>query len=74
MWEFAIYSQLITVTRDNIETSSIYFSYIKKLMDQKSYCETVLNIHGILKFWWIKNLMIEGKITVFKSVAISKLV
>ena len=43
-------------------------------MDQKSYCETDLNIHGILKFWWIKNLMIEGKITVFKSVAISKLV
>ena len=43
-------------------------------MNQKNYCKTIINIHGILKLWRMRNLSIEGKIVVFKTVAISKLV
>ena len=43
-------------------------------MNQKNYCKAITSIHGILKLWRMRNLSIEGKIVVFKTLAISKLV
>ena len=40
-------------------------------MDQKNYCKAISNI--ILKLWRIRNLSIKGKLVVFKTPAISKL-
>ena len=34
----------------------------------------VIKIESILRIWHMRNLMIEGKILVFKSLAISKVV
>ena len=42
-------------------------------MNQKNYCKAITSIHGILKLWRMRNLSIEGKIVVFKMLAISKL-
>ena len=44
------------------------------LMHQKSYCQAITKIHGILKLWRVENLSIERKIVVFKTLVISKLV
>ena len=52
----------------------VYFSYNINLLNQKNYCQAIPNIHGILKLWRMRNLSIEGKIVVFKTLAISKLV
>ena len=43
-------------------------------MNQKNYCQAITSIHGILKLCRMRNLSIEGKIVVFKILAISKLV
>ena len=43
-------------------------------MNQKNYCQAIANIHGILKLWRMRDLSIKGKIAVFKTLAISKLV
>ena len=43
-------------------------------MNQKNYCQAITNIHGILKLWKMGSLSIKGKIVVFKTLAISKLV
>ena len=43
-------------------------------MNQKNYCKAITSIHGILKLWRMRNLSTEGKIVVFKTLAISKLV
>ena len=43
-------------------------------MNQKNYCKASTSIHGILKLWRVRNLSIEGKIVVFQTLAISKLV
>ena len=43
-------------------------------MNQKNYSLTITNINGILKLWRIRSLSIEGKIVVFKTLAIFKLV
>ena len=43
-------------------------------MNKKTYCQAITNIHGILKLLMMRNLSIEDKIVVFKTLAISKLV
>ena len=65
--------QTVDLTKDAIKILGICFSYNINLMNQKNYCETITSIHGILKLWRMRNLSIEGKIVVFKMLAISKL-
>ena len=66
--------QTVYLTKDAIKILGIYFSYNINLMNQKNYCKAITSIHGILKLWRMRNLSIEGKIVVFKTLAISKLV
>ena len=66
--------QAVDLTKDAIKILGIYFSYNINLMNHKNYCKTITSIHGILKLWRMRNLSIEGKIVVFKTLAISKLV
>ena len=66
--------QSVDLTRDALKILGVYFSYNINLMNQKNYCQAITNIHGILKIWRMRNLSIEGKIVVFKTLAISKLV
>ena len=64
----------IDLTRDAIKILGIPFSYNINLMNQNNYCRAIANIQGILKLWRMRNLSIKGKIAVFKTLAISKLV
>ena len=66
--------QTFDLTRDAINILGIYFSYNINLMNQKNYHKAITSIHGILKLWRMRNLSIEGKFVVFKTLAISKLV
>ena len=66
--------QLFDLTRDAIRILGIYFSYNINLTNQKNYCKAITSIHGILKLWTMRIVSIEGKIVVFKTLAISKLV
>ena len=43
-------------------------------MNKKNYCQAITNIHGILKPWKVRNLSIEGKIVIFKTLTISRLI
>ena len=65
--------QSVDLTRDAIKILGICFSFDINLMNQKNYCKAISSIHGILKLWRMRNLSIEGKIVVFKMLAISKL-
>ena len=66
--------QSVDLTRDAIKILGVYFSCNINLMNQKNYCQAITKIHGILKLWRMRNLSIEGKIVVFETLAISKLV
>ena len=61
------------LTRDVIKILGIYFSYNKKLEQEKNFFNHIVKIQNILKLWKLRNLSIEGRIIVFKSLAISKL-
>ena len=51
----------------------IWFSYNKKIEQDKNFLNHIVKIQKILKLWKLRNLTIEGRIVVFKSQAISKL-
>ena len=66
--------QTVDLTKDAIKILGIYLSYNRNLMNQKNDCKAISSIHGVLKLWRMRNLSIEGKVVVFKTLAISKLV
>ena len=64
----------IDLMEDVIKILGIYFSYNKKLEQEKNFLNHIVKIQNILKLWKLRNLTIEGRIVVFKSLAISKLI
>ena len=73
--EMAIsHMQLVDLTRVAINILGIYFWYNMNLINQKNDCQTITSIYGILKLCRMRTFSIEGKIVVFKTLAISKLV
>ena len=57
-----------------IKIFGIYFSYDKRLEQDKNFLNHNVKIQNILKLWKLRNLTIEGRIVVFKSLAISKVI
>ena len=49
------------------------FSYNEKLNKEKNF-KTVTDIQRVLKIWKMRNLTLEKKIVIFKTIAISKIV
>ena len=61
----------------NVETVKILgvdFSYNKNLEQDKKFSDHIIKIENILKVWRMRQLTLEGRITVFKSLAISKVI
>ena len=51
----------------------ISFSYNKKLETKENFIRYVRKTEKVLKLWRMKNLTVEGKITIFKPSAIYKI-
>ena len=49
-----------------------HFSYNKNLEQDKNFFEQNVKIQNILKLWRMRELTLEGRITAFKSLAVSK--
>ena len=64
----------LDLTKESIKILSVHVSYNKKLQDDKHFCMTVKNICNVIKLWRMRHLSLEGKITIFKSLALSKIV
>ena len=62
----------IDLTKKTIKTLRIYFSYNKKLETEENFIRHVRKIEKVLKLWRMRNLTLERKITIFKTLAISK--
>ena len=57
-----------------IKILGVYYSYDKNLENQENFINLVLKIEKLLSLRRIQNLPTVGKITVFKTLAISKIV
>ena len=64
----------LDLTKDSIKILAVHMSYNKKLQGDINFSMTVKNICNVIKLWRMRHLSLEGKITIFKSLALSKLV
>ena len=64
----------IDLTKETIKILGVHFSYNSQVQNEKNYLNAVLKIEKVLKLWRMRNLSLAGKITVSKSLAISKIV
>ena len=64
----------IDLTLHTIKILGIHFSYNTNLRDEMNFMGTVKKIESLLNVWCQRGLTLEGKITVFKTLAISKVV
>ena len=53
--------QSVDLTRVAIKILGIFFSCNINLMNQKSYCQTITSIHGILKLWRMRIFLLKVK-------------
>ena len=63
----------VNVKNDTVKTLGTHFSYNVKLKGENIYT-TVTDIQQVLKMWKMRNLILEEKTVVFKTLAISKIV
>ena len=67
-------------SKPNLKKSEIagiggtHFSYNEKLKEEKIFYKTVTDIQRVLNIWKMRNLTLEEKIAIFKTIVISKIV
>ena len=59
--------ECIDLTDGVIKILGIYFSYNKKIEQEKNFLNHIVKIQNILELWKLRNLTIEGRIVVFKN-------
>ena len=64
----------IDLVSNTVEILGLYYSYNEKLEIQENFKWHMINIEKILQIWRMRDLSIAGKITIFKTLAISKIV
>ena len=64
----------IDLVSNTVKILGLYYSYNEKLEIQENFKWHMTNIEKILQIWRMRDLSIAGKITVFKTLAISKIV
>ena len=64
----------VNLTKDRMKILGVHLSYHEKLQNELNFCTTIKNICNVIKLWRMRHLSLEGKITIFKSLAISKIV
>ena len=64
----------IDLNNDTLKILGTLFSYNEKLKEEKSFYKTVTDIQRVLNLWKMGKITLEGKIAIFKTTAISKIV
>ena len=64
----------IDLTKNSVKILGIHFSYNKKIENEENFIKLIKKIENVLKIWRIRNLTVQGKITIFKTLAISKVI
>ena len=64
----------VNLDNETVKKLGVYFSYNKNLEEVKHFCEHIAEIEIILKLWRMRQLALEERITVFISLAVSKVI
>ena len=64
----------VDLNNETVKILGVHFSYNKNLEQDKNFSDHIIKMENILKVWRMRQLTLEGRITVFKSLAISKVI
>ena len=64
----------IDLRLNTVKILGIHFSYNKKIENDENFLKQITSTEKALKLWRMQNLTLEGKVTVFKALAIPKIV
>ena len=64
----------LNLMKETVKILGVHFSYNKKLEHEMTFQSRIVKTESVLRLWRMRNLTIEGKVLVFKSLAISKIV
>ena len=64
----------VDLSNDTIRILGIHFSYSKKVQMQNNFISAIKKIQQVLRLWNSRMLTLEGRIMIFKTLAISKIV
>ena len=64
----------VKFNNETVKILGVHFSYSKNLEQDKNVCKYFVKIENISKLWRMRQLTLEGRITVFKSLAVSKVI
>ena len=63
-------NKCIDLTTETIKILGVHFSYNQKLKTQKNFFKSITDMHNVLNLWRMRNIMPEGKIIIFKTLAL----
>ena len=63
--------ECVNLLTNAIKILGIYFSYNKELENEKNFLDHTTKLQ---KIWKMRNLPLHGKITIFKTLALSKII
>ena len=66
--------ECVNLENDTIKILGIHYSYNQALENDQNFTDQIIKIENVLKLWRSRSLNLEGKITVFKSLALSKII
>ena len=64
----------IDLTIETIKMLGVHFCYNQKLQIQKNFVKSNTNMQNVLNFRRMRNITLEGKIIIFKTQALPKIV
>ncbi len=64
----------VILTDDSIRVLGIHFSYNYNLFLERNFLDVIKNLETVLKIWKSRGLSLLGKIVIFKTLAISKII
>ena len=64
----------IDLTKETIKILGIHYCYNTQIRIEKNFFEHIKAIERVLNVWRMRCLSLEGKITIFETLAISKIV
>ena len=62
----------INLNNKTVKILDVHFSYNKNLEQDKNFCKHIVKKENKLKLWRMRQLTLEERITVFKSLTASK--
>ena len=64
----------INLKKNTVKIIGVHYSYNKKFENKKNFKNQIQKTKIVLKIWRMRNLILEGKISIFKTLAISKII